>query len=327
MRGICSAIYGAGIALTSFDRRSEDICVLPVIIPKLKFGDVQMQIFLANLVIGSDNATLQDGPEALNRIGVNCANDMLTGGVVNGLMRETAIQPLTAGICVGAEKADAVRYGLPHEVFESKAVCAFDHAGDDIALALDRAHYRSLAGVSAPALTAFLVPMPVFIATADVGFVNLNDSAEFLDVLDHGGPNLVAHEPSGFVGAKAHIAEDLKGAHALLADQHQVRDSVPIFQRLIRVLKDCAGQLREAIACGASRSALSALPMMARGQRIDLGVTATRTSDAMRPTAGHEIHNAIVLSFKQRIELGRCHLMDCFRAGHTNYHSMDEIFA
>jgi hypothetical protein len=65
MRGICSAIYGAGIALTSFDRRSEDICVLPVIIPKLKFGDVQMQIFLANLVIGSDNATLQDGPEAL----------------------------------------------------------------------------------------------------------------------------------------------------------------------------------------------------------------------------------------------------------------------
>ena len=137
----------------------------------------------------------------------------------------------------------------------------------------------------------------------------------------------MAHEPSGFVGAKAHIAEDLKGAHALLADQHQVRDSVPIFQRLIRVLKDCAGQLREAIACGASRSALSALPMMARGQRIDLGVTATRTSDAMRPTAGHEIHNAIVLSFKQRIELGRCHLMDCFRAGHTNYPSMEEIFA
>jgi hypothetical protein len=36
-----------------------------------------MQILLANLVVGSDNAALENRPEALNRIGVNCANDVL----------------------------------------------------------------------------------------------------------------------------------------------------------------------------------------------------------------------------------------------------------
>jgi hypothetical protein len=39
------------------------------------------------------------------------------------------------------------------------------------------------------------------------------------------------------------VAVDLKGAHTLLADQRDMRDPEPVFQRLIRVLKDCAGQV------------------------------------------------------------------------------------
>jgi hypothetical protein len=76
--------------LASLDCRPEYVGVLSVVIPELKFGDVQMQIFLADLVVGSDNAALQDRLEALNRIGVNCADDMLTNGVIDGLVRESA---------------------------------------------------------------------------------------------------------------------------------------------------------------------------------------------------------------------------------------------
>jgi hypothetical protein len=305
----------------------EDIGVITIVIPKLELSNVQMQIFFADLVISSNNATLQDGPEALNRIGVNCADYMLTNGVVNGLVREAVLQPHIAGISICAEKANAVRYGFSHESFKRLTVCILNNASNHVSLALDCPDNGSLARVAAPTLAAFLVPMPVFVAAANVGFVNLNDAAELLNIFDHGSSDLVAHKPSSFIGAEAQMPEDLEGAHALLDDQHKVRDSVPIFQRLIRVLKDCAGQVREAITCGAARSAYGTLPMMAGGEGVDLHVTAAGARNTLRPAAGHQIHNAIVLSFKQRVELGRCHLVDCFRAGHANSPSMEGIFA
>jgi hypothetical protein len=247
--------------------------------------------------------------------------------MIDRLMRKVSVKPLIAGICVSAEQADTVRYSLPDESFKGKPVSLFDNAGNHVPLALERAHYRSFSSVTAPTLAAFLVPMPVLIASADIGFINLNDPAKLLNVLNHGSSDLVAHKPSSLVGAEAHIPEYLEGAHALLADQHHARDSVPVFQRLIGVLKDCAGQVREAITCGATGGAHGALPMVAGSERVDLGVAATRAVNALRPAAGHQVHNAIVLSLKQRVELGRCHLMDCFRAGHANSPSMVETFA
>lgn len=59
--------------LASLNRSSENVAVFSVIIPELEFGNVQMQILLANVVIGANNPALQDRPEAFNRIGVNRA--------------------------------------------------------------------------------------------------------------------------------------------------------------------------------------------------------------------------------------------------------------
>ena len=87
-----------------------------------------------------------------------------------------------------------------------------------------------------------------------------------LNVHNEGASDLVAHEPSGLVRAEAHIAADLQGADALLADQHQMRHAEPVFERLIGVLQDCAGQVREPIAC--VRSALVALPVPLHRSRV-----------------------------------------------------------
>jgi hypothetical protein len=315
------------LPLASFNRRSEDIGVLTIVVPKLKFGYVQMQIFLAYLVISSNNAAFENRPEAFDCIGMNRANDMLANGVIDRLVREAALQTAIAGISIGAEKANAIGDGFAYESFKSVPVSTFNDTSDDITLALDCASYWRLASISAPSRSTFLVPMPVLIAAADVGFINLNDAAELFDVLDHGGSNLVAHEPSSLVRAEAHIAEDLEGTHALLANQHKVRDSIPIFQRLIRVLKDCAGQVRETITCGAAGGAYRALPMVAGGEGIDLEITAARARNAIRPAPDYKVRNAIVLSLKQRVELGRCHLMDCFRTGHTKTPLMARIMA
>jgi len=225
-------------------------------------------------------------------------------------MREAMLQPHIAGISIGAEQANAVRCGFPHESLKRLSIGVLDNASNDVAFALDRANNGGLASVSAPALAAFLVPMPVLIASADVGFINLDNSAKFLDVLDHCGSDLMAHEPSGFVRAETHVAEDLEGAHALFADQHQVRDSVPIFQRLIRVLKDCPGQLREAIALVCASVALP--PEGHRRNRIDLLRPAARAVNAFWPPASDQVPNAIVLSLKHRVELRWGQLVDWF---------------
>jgi hypothetical protein len=300
-----------------FDSCSKYIVIISVVISELELSDVKMQILPADLVEGSDNSTLQDRPEAFNRVGVNRTDDVLANGVINGLVREAAVQPLIAGISVSAEKANAVRDGFTDESLKREPVSAIDNAGDDVSLAFDRANDRSFSGIAAPALSAFLVPMPVFIATADVGFVNLNDSAEFLDVLNHGGSDLVAHKPSGFVAAKAHVAENLQGAHALLADQHQVRDSIPIFERLIRVLKDCAGQVREAIALVCASVALPVERHCRDG--IDAFGAASRAANAFWPAPHYQISNAIFLSLKQLIKLRCGQLVDwlgMLSAGH-----------
>jgi hypothetical protein len=53
------------------------------------------------LVIGPDDAALDERPEALNRVRVDRANDVLANSVVNRLVREAVLEPLIPriGIC------------------------------------------------------------------------------------------------------------------------------------------------------------------------------------------------------------------------------------
>jgi len=282
---------------------------MSIIVPELKFGNVQVQIFLADLTERPDNTALQDRPEAFDCVRMNCANDMLADSVIAGLMIELMLQSQIAGISIGAEKANAVRYGFPHESLKSGQICVLNDASNDVSFALDCADNRRLARIAPPPRTAFLVPMPVLVVAADVRFVNFDNPSELLDVFNESGSDLVAHEPSGLIGAKPKEALNLEGAHAFLADQHQVRDSKPILQWLICVLKDCAGQVREAIAV---HGALSALPMMTGRERIDFRIAATGADNLTVPTAGDQVVDAIVLSLKKRVELRCGQLMNWF---------------
>jgi hypothetical protein len=49
-------------------RLSEDIGGSAVVMFELAFHDVERQIFCGNLVIGVDDGTLEDAPEAFNRL-------------------------------------------------------------------------------------------------------------------------------------------------------------------------------------------------------------------------------------------------------------------
>jgi hypothetical protein len=69
-------------SLASLDGLTEDIGVLPVVIPELKLGDVQMQILFADLVESPDDPALQDRPEAFNGLSVDCAVNVLVRPMV-----------------------------------------------------------------------------------------------------------------------------------------------------------------------------------------------------------------------------------------------------
>ena len=76
--------------------------------------------------------------------------------------------------------------------------------------------------------------------SADVGFVNFDVADQLLELrIAERNANLAAHEPRGFVGTKAHVAEDLQRAHALLLvsircmTRNQSRSGLFVFSKIV----------------------------------------------------------------------------------------------
>ena len=78
-------------------RRPEHIGVAAVVVPELKFGDVERQIFCAHLVERADHAALEDAPKAFNRVRVNCADNVLLVTVLHGSRADTPSSPNRLG--------------------------------------------------------------------------------------------------------------------------------------------------------------------------------------------------------------------------------------
>jgi len=277
-----------------------------------------MKILFADLVESPDYAALQDRPEAFDGLRMDRAVNVLMRAMVNSLMRITVFsEPPISGPLIGAKQADFVRDGFVDKIGQGLRIDVLNNASNDVSLAAHCADNDCLA-LSLIALPATFIPMPIAAVAANDCFVNLDDPGELLHVLNESDPDLVAHEPSRLVRAEAHIAVDLKGAHSLFADQHQMRDSEPVFQRLIRVLKDCAGQVREAVALFC---ASVALPVEFHcPDRIHALRAAPRATDAIGPAANDQVSDTIVLGLKERIELLGGQLVNGLRsffAGHN----------
>lgn len=287
---------------------SEDVRVVPIVVPEFEFRNIERQIFAADLVIGPDHAALDERPEAFNRIGVDRSNDVLANGMIHGLVRETALQPLISGVGVCAEQAHAIGNGLTDEGFKREPIGVLDNAGDHIAFALDRADDWRLARVTATARSAFFIPMPVLVATAYVAFINLDDPDQLTELrVLKASAYAMRHVEGCSVRADPHDALDLEGTDALFGGQHHMDDAKPGPQSDICVLKDRSDQHREAIT--ASLGAPRALPMeWPVSDRVDLIVVTARAADAFGPAPINQIRLASVVSREPRLELRDGHL-------------------
>jgi hypothetical protein len=297
--GVSAGCYG----------RSEDIFVVAVVISELKFGDVQRQIFLADLVIGADNAALQDAPEAFNRVGVNGADDVFAASVADHLMGIQLLDVVVADPFVGNEQADLVRHSVHDEFGEHFAAHGIDDTRHDVALAADGADNRHLARTKATTtrLTTALPKVFILGFATDEGFVHLDHAAQFVEILfDQRRANAMAHIPSRLVGAEADIAMDLPRAHALLAGQQQMNDAIPSTQIDLGILENGPGNVGEPIAASA---AIRAFPFEFHSlERVTPFPATARANHAVRPAPGDQVFVASPLIGECRLELGDGHL-------------------
>jgi hypothetical protein len=301
--------------LASLNCLGEDIVVAPVIVPELEFRKVGRQVLLADLVIGADDAALQDRPEALDGVGVDGANDVLLLAVVNSAVAVKAIRQIAVvrgGI--GGEQADLGGDSLGEEVVHREAVGVVDDPRHDVALPLDRAGHGEL--VLAAKVARALVPMPVLVLAADESLIDLYDAHQAAEFLVHqGGTYTVAHVPSRLVGTETHRAMDLQSRDAFLAGQHHVDDAEPVAERLVGVLENGSGDMGEAVA--AVRRAVVTLPAVDHRRDLrDLIGAAARTANAGRPAMADKVLCARILMGEGLFPLRDGHLVNALFAGH-----------
>ena len=73
-------------ASAACDRRRKHIGIVAVVIPELKFSDVQRQILGTDLVESANNPAFEDRPKAFNRIRVHRADNIFVVRVSDDLV-------------------------------------------------------------------------------------------------------------------------------------------------------------------------------------------------------------------------------------------------
>src|ERR1700730_4628459 len=128
----CLGAYSA-----SLDRRSEDVCVLPIIVTELELGNIQRHVLAAHFVECANHAALENRPKAFDGLGMDCANDVLPSNMVNDAMWIFAVKTFVAGPLVRANQADLMQNRFADKSGESVRAHVIDNVSDHIAFALD----------------------------------------------------------------------------------------------------------------------------------------------------------------------------------------------
>jgi hypothetical protein len=287
-------------------RKPENIRVMAVVISELRLGNIQRQVLGADLVIAAHDAALEEAPEALNRVRMDRADNILLLAVVDGLVGKFVYKERVTLVLVSGQQGNLIAANDADEGFHIQVVSFAKDAGHNIALALHGSDDGNLCA------GAFLVlGVPVVVIATDIGFINFNNAHELAKFfIRQPSANAVAHVPSGFVRAETHLPLNLKGANAFLAGQHQMDNAKPITKVFVRVFEDGAGDVREAIC--ATATAVWAFPVPLHGlQRIDVLRAAARAfHDARRPAVSDQIGVAGFLIGEGLFPLRNGHLLD-----------------
>jgi len=292
--------------------RSENVGIEAIVVAKLKLRDVKRKIFATDFMETADDPALNQRPKTFDCVRMDRTDNVMAVAVPHDAMRVSIVHAIIGIVIISAEQAHFVRNNFVYKFFNGIPISTENNASDNIPFSPNRANYGSFTPiVTATASVAPFIPMTIFVVAADIGFIDLNDTAELVHVaFNHRSADFVTHKPSGFDRTEAHVAPNLARTHALFAGEHQVSDLEPVPQRLVGVFKNRPGDDRKTIAV---LGAFFALPMPFAGRQIvDAGIAATRAMNALRPSAGLQIGFAgiLIVYGKHPVELGGTQLVD-----------------
>ena len=304
-------------------RLAEYVGFIPVVKSELKLIQIERQIFLADVMIGSDDSAFQQRPERFNRVRVNVAAHVLTSRMPNKLMLAVVDtdRVVSAELIRDHERRVSLSY-FPHESGQRISIRAFDYLTDHVALASDCADDRYLAGRGTASSLDAILAVTILVQATDKRLIDFDDPHQLAKLrILHSSAQTHAHVPRGLIRAGSEHAMNLECADSLLARDHQVQNLEPHDQRLLRFLEDRSGSQSEPIRRTRLRTALHTLPVpRTRGALVNVIVLATRTLRAAGPTSQQQIRTACVLIWKERIEVAERHLshkarlvLVCFR--------------
>src|SRR6266436_6893678 len=82
------------VVSASRNRRSEDVCVLAIIVAELELGNIQRKVLFADLVEGADAAALNQRPKTFNRVGMDRADNVVALGMIDNDVRIFLVEML-----------------------------------------------------------------------------------------------------------------------------------------------------------------------------------------------------------------------------------------
>ena len=302
-RSLIAETFASVRVSASCYRCAENIGVLAIVEAKLKFVQVEREIFFAHVMIGADHATFQQRPERFDAVCVVLAAHVLARRMLNRVMLHAEMR--VGRILVGHNDSHPVLRDAAHETVERARIRVADDASHDISLAFDCSDDADFAIADCfadrlrPArfanLCALLVPVSVGIFPADICLVHFDDPHQLPEsriTKSRAKPH--THIPSRAVRAGSDHSMDLQRANSFLAGHHQVQNLEPRAKRDFRFLEDRSGREREAIGRAIRLSAFLALPVpRARLARVHMIVRAAHAfHDAIRPAPVEQVRAA-----------------------------------
>jgi hypothetical protein len=288
----------------------KDVMILAVVMAKLELGKIERQIFLADMVVGSDDSALQKRPERIDILGMNLAAHILALTMRDGFMAITVFQHAIAWMLVGCDQINFVADCTSDERIESLHIGVLDHPADDVSLTRNSADDWNLASRASGVRPDSLAQMFILLFSADIGFVNFDDAHKLAKIwIIHRSAQAMAHIPSRAVVAASYLALDLKCADSLFGVEHLPEHFKPSLQRIVCVLEDSSRDYRESISVALAARFVRALPFPRLSDLVDvIRFAAARASNlAVRPTALHQELPASIVRWEGRHQLSEGH--------------------